>query len=109
MINKITWDTSILTSGINTIRKSSVEFNRYTYSATTSVINPKVMSKIRVVLDLIYAKRETTARNCEIINETRCNMIWYIICGWKTWGRINGTTDNEITILAINTNSLGLL
>ena len=109
MINKIIWESSILTCGISIISKSSVEFNRYTYSATTSVINPKVMSKIRVVLDLRYAKRETTTRNCEIINETRCNIIWYIICGWKTWGIINGTTDNEITILAINTNSLGLL
>ena len=29
--------------------------------------------------------------------------------GWNKCGRINGTTDNEITMLAINTNSLDLL
>jgi hypothetical protein len=33
-----------------------------------------------VVLDLRYAIIDTTARNCEIINATRCIRIWYIIC-----------------------------
>ena len=95
--------------GTDIIWMSSVEFNKYTYSATTSVINPKVINKMRLDLDLTYAKIETTARNWDIIKATRCKRIWYIISGWKTWGRINGTTDNEIIMLAINTNSLGLL
>jgi hypothetical protein len=58
---------------------------------------------------LRYAKIDTTARNWDIIKATRCIRIWYIICWWNKWGRINGTTEREITILAININNLGLL
>ena len=55
--------------------RSSVEFNRYTYSAITSVINPKVINNILELLDFRYAIKDTTARNCEMINDTRCNKI----------------------------------
>jgi hypothetical protein len=63
MINNITCDTSILICGINITLRSSVEFNKYTYSAITSVINPKVINKILELLDFRYAIIETTARN----------------------------------------------
>ena len=105
----IMWETSTLIKGINILSISCVEFNRYTYSTTTSVINPKLINNILLLLVLRYARIETTARNWDIIKPAICKSMWYIMWVWETWGRINGTIDSEITILAIKANSFGLL